>query len=263
MQNNLPLLGKTVVITGTQKATSILDDIEYFGGNALYYPLIETKEIIDGNDGMELELARGYDWLIFTSQNAVEAFSAKMKRMKLESRHFLGKIAAVGAKTAEALQNAGFQIDFVPSTFSADVFVKEFPAVAGDEPMCLFVRGNLAKSTLSKGLSFPIQQWTIYETVEKTESVQHIIEVIRSEEDVTIIFASPSAVDVFAKKIAPVVGWEKIKFAVIGHITASALKSYGATVHIQPEIYTMQAVLAQLVKMEESTHDEFTIPKTS
>lgn len=251
MRNNLPLEGKTVILTGTQKTTSILNDIEYYGGNALCYPLIETKEVIDLNDGMQLELARGYNWMIFTSQNAVEAFHAKMKRMNIESRHFSCKIAAVGAKTAEALQQVGFQIDFVPSTFSADAFVKEFPTVAKDQHLCLFIRGNLAKATLSEGLPFPIQQWTVYETVEKTESVNRIIEVIREEEAVIIVFASPSAVDVFAKHIAPIVGWDAVTFAVIGHITATALESYGATVHIQPENYTMQAVLAELVKLED------------
>ncbi len=63
-----------------------------------------------------------------------------------------------------------------------------------------------------------------------------------------LIFASPSAVDVFAIHIAPNVGWEKAKIASIGHITSNALIEHGAHVTYQPKTYTMEAVLEEIVK---------------
>ena len=215
---------------------------------ALYCPLIETG--VHRPMMMELEVAHNYDWLIFTSQNAVDAFHKKMKRMQMEAWRFRGKIAAVGAKTAEALERIGFKVSFTPSVYSADCFVKEFPAIAGQGVKCLFIRGSLAKSTLKSGLPFVIQEWTVYETVEKTENVALLLETIRQQDDVTVIFASPSAVDVYAQYIAPIVGWDSIQIAAIGHVTADAIKAYGATVHIQPETYTMRAMLTDMMKME-------------
>lgn len=250
MSSNLPLRGKTVVLTGTQKITSTLEDIHYYGGHALYCPLIETREIIGTNDAMELEVARNYDWLIFTSQNAVDMFYTKMKRMQMEAWRFRGKIAAVGVKTAEALDRIGFKVHFTPSIYSADYFVEEFPTVAGQGVKCLFVRGDLAKSTLKSRLPFAIQEWTVYETVEKTENVTLLLQTIQQQDDVTVIFASPSAVNVYAQHIAPIVGWDSIHIAAIGHVTSDAIEAYGATVHIQPEKYTMQAVLAEIIQME-------------
>lgn len=251
MNNYLPLDGKTVILTGTQNTTGIMKDIEYYGGQALTYPLIEIREVIYVHDAMEMELARSYDWLIFTSQNAVEVFYEKMKRMQLDQWRFQGKVAAVGVKTAEALELLGFRTSFVPSTFSADAFVEEFPKVAGDNPKCLFLRGSLAKSTLRDGLPFRIQEWTIYETVEHQDNAQKLIEVIKQQEDVIVIFASPSAVEVYARYIAPAVGWDQVRIAALGHVTADALAKYNVNIEIQPKTYTMQAVLAEIVKMEE------------
>ena len=251
MQNSLPLQGKTIILTGTSKTSKIIKEITALGGRAVATPLIKTCELIDQNDSIQLEYARQFDWLIFTSQNAVDAFASKMKRFNLSSKHFRGKIASIGTKTTEALEEIGFTISFMPSVFSADVFVKEFPKVAGSHPICLFIRGEKAKKTLKDGLPFEIKEWTVYETIERHDHKQTIIEAIRKNKEVTVIFASPSAVDVFATDIASVVGWEAVRIAAIGHITEAAITNYGAIVDIMPSVYTMQAVLEELTKVEE------------
>lgn len=251
MQNNLPLQGKTIILTGTTKTSTIIEEITALGGLPVVTPLIETCELIDQNDSVQLEYARQFDWLIFTSQNAVDAFARKMKRFNLSPWHFQGKIASIGTKTTEALEEIGFTISFMPSVFSADVFVKEFPKVAGDHPTCLFIRGEKAKKTLKDGLPYELKEWTVYETIELHDHKQMIIETIRENQEVTVIFASPSAVDVFAMDIAPVVGWEAVRIAVIGHITEAAITNYGVTVDVMPSVYTMQAVLEELTKEEE------------
>lgn len=251
MHNNLPLQGKTIILTGTAKTSTIIEDITTLGGRAISTPLIETCELIDRNDGVQLEYARQFNWLIFTSQNAVDAFASKMKRFNLSARHFQGKIASIGTKTTEALEALGFTISFMPTVFSADVFVKEFPSVAGDQPICLFIRGEKAKQTLKDGLPFEVKEWTIYKTIERHDQKQMIIDSIRENKDVTVIFASPSAVGVYALDVASVVGWEAVRVAAIGHITEAAITNHGATVDVLPSVYTMQAVLEELTKVEE------------
>lgn len=251
MPNNLPLQGKTILLTGTTKTSTIIEEITALGGQPIVAPLIETCELIDQNDCVQLEYARQFNWLIFTSQNAVDAFASKMKRFNLSAWHFKGKIASIGTKTTEALEKLGFTSSFMPSVFSADVFVKEFPKVAGDHPTCLFIRGEKAKKTLKDGLPFELKEWTVYETIERHDHKQTIIQTIREKKDVTVIFASPSAVDVFAMDVASVVGWEAVRVAAIGHITEAAIMNYGATVDVLPSVYTMQAVLEELTKVEE------------
>lgn len=251
MQNSLPLQGKTIVLTGTSKTATVVEDISSLGGQAVFAPLIETCEIIDSNDGVHLECARQFNWLIFTSQNAVDAFAKKMDRSQLRASHFQGKIASIGTKTTEALEKLGFQVSFMPSVFSADVFVKEFPIIAGSTPTCLFIRGEKAKKTLKEGLPFKLNEWTVYETIERHDQKQVIIDCIQEHADVTVIFASPSAVDVYAMDVASIVGWDTVSVAVIGHITEAAILNHGATVDIKPSVYTMTAVIEELTKVEE------------
>lgn len=250
--HNYPLSGKTIVVTGTSKIITIMNEIEQLGGKAVSCPLIETIEVVEPYDHLQLELTKNVDWLIFTSQNGVDFFFNKVKRHK-NPVHLRCKIAAVGEKTAERLQKNGLAVDFIPSTYSADVFVNEFPRVAGDKPRCLFVRGKKAKDTLKEGLPFFIQEWNVYDTQEKRESIQTLKQCIETNEDVIIVFASPSAVDVYAKYIAPQIGWESstLKLASIGHVTTGALESYGASATYQPTTYTMKAVIQDIVKREE------------
>ncbi|HBJ01252.1 MAG TPA: uroporphyrinogen-III synthase [Lysinibacillus sp.] len=249
MQNDLPLRGKTVLLTGTSKTTAIVDDIAALGGHAVIAPLIETCERMDNDDAKLLNSALQFDWIIFTSQNAVDAFANKMERYQLSAENFQSKIASIGTKTTTALENLGFQVSFMPSIFSADIFVKEFPSIAGDHPSCLFIRGEKAKSTLKDGLPFNLKEWTVYETVERQDQTTAIINCIHHNEDVTVIFASPSAVDVYAKSVAVHVGWQATRVVAIGHITEAALEQYGATVDIMPSVYTMQAVIEELMKV--------------
>ncbi|MFJ8512561.1 uroporphyrinogen-III synthase [Lysinibacillus xylanilyticus] len=251
MQSNLPLEGKTIILTGTSKTTTIIDDITALGGQAVIAPLIETCELINRNDDVQLESARQFEWLIFTSQNAVEAFASKMRRFNVNAAYFPGKIASIGTKTTTALEQLGFHVSFMPSIFSADVFVQEFPSVAGSNSTCLFIRGEKAKKTLKEGLPFKLKEWTVYETIERHDQKQLIFECIRANSDVTVIFASPSAVDVYAKEVASVIGWEAVRVAVIGHITEAAILGHGAIVDVMPSVYTMQAVIEEITKVGE------------
>lgn len=111
--------------------------------------------------------------------------------------------------------------------------------------------GGLAKDTLKKGLPFPIDEWTVYTTVENKESIDKIVETVRNSRQPILIFASPSAVDCFHKYAVPEIGWNQAKIACIGHITKGAVEKYGAHVTYFPQKYTMQSVIEAIAKGEE------------
>ncbi|MEK4230161.1 uroporphyrinogen-III synthase [Solibacillus sp. FSL H8-0538] len=248
MPTNLPLKGKTIILTGSAKTTEVKQQVRENGGTVAVFPLIRIQEHLVEDDVHITEFA-SFNWLIFTSQNAVEAFIDKINRAHITAADINSKVAAVGTKTAALLEAQGFTVHFIPSIFSADVFVQEFPAVAGDSPRCLFLRGSLAKPTIKEGLPFDVVEWTVYETVENREFIEPFIWTLQETEAI-VIFASPSAVKVFDENIVPMVGWNRVKAAAIGHITASALQQVGVSVYVQPETYTMQAVIEQLILEE-------------
>ena len=244
MPSNLPLAGKTIILTGSHKIQTIAPYIEANGGQMKMFPLIETQEIVSDEDEMRLTQCNDYDWLIFTSQNAVSAFVAKLKRFGLSASTIQCKIAVVGERTAESLQQHGLAYHFMPTVYSADVFVQQFKC----EGRALFLRGSLAKSTIKDGIG--ADEWTVYETVPSVKHVQALHEALIGESEPIVIFASPSAVEIYAQEIVPMLDWRFIKFATIGHVTTQALVKYGVTPIAQPQTYTMKAVIEQLILEE-------------
>lgn len=249
MPNNL--MNHTVVVTGTAKTHSIDALIEAHGGQVLYLPLLVTQEHLNEDDAMYLDALPSYDWLIFTSQNAVDAFYAKCQRYDVDIAMIEAKIAAVGTKTKKALTTYGFTVDFVPSVFSADVFITEFPTIADKQANCLFCKGNLAKNTIEQ-LPFSVQSWIVYDTLEHEEHAQQLRTFLQQTTAiVTVIFSSPSAVQLYTRSVLPSIDWQHIHVASIGHITTAALQRAGATTILQPSTYTMQAVAELIIQQSE------------
>ncbi|MDN5710541.1 MAG: uroporphyrinogen-III synthase [Planococcus sp. (in: firmicutes)] len=216
-----------IIFTGSRLPKEAAELALQNGAQVEYYPLIET--VLRNTRAPDFER---YGWLIFTSRNSAEVFC----KLRPETD---AKIAAVGDKTAEILEKHGYPVDFIPSTFSADVFVQEFPDIAGKE-RCLFVRGALAKDTI---LSMPlaIDEWTVYDTVKKYNNAQ----ALAGMSDVTIIFASPSAVAAYREAGG---NFKDIQTAAIGHITERAIIEAGGEVHFRPETYTYLEIIQTIAK---------------
>src|SRR3954451_23028540 len=104
MHEDKPLLDETVVFTGTPKSKDVFELVETYGGIALSLPLIQVSELSESTDELRLKACLTYDWLIFTSQSAVSAFGAKLKRHNISAELISAKIAAVGTRTAAALE---------------------------------------------------------------------------------------------------------------------------------------------------------------
>lgn len=251
------LQGQTIVFTGQPKSNEAFLEVEKLGGIVKAFPLIRTEEITH-QDESYLSKLHEYDWLIFTSQNAVKAFDHKLSRFHIQVDLVTCKIAAVGSKTARALEKIGFRVSFTPSIFSADEFVRQFPLVSSKSEVCLFLRGSLAKPTIKEGLEHQVDEWTVYETLQDTNNASDLVTYLTKQSDVFVAFASPSAVDVFAREVAPLTSWDTIKIAAIGHITANALKKYEAPVHVQPSTYTWLALIQEIAKWKDDLPNERT-----
>lgn len=70
-----------------------------------------------------------FHWLVFSSGNGVEAVQQRLARLggSLAHRPSGVKIAAVGRKTAAALEALGAAADFIPPDFIAESLVEHFP----------------------------------------------------------------------------------------------------------------------------------------
>lgn len=253
MSKKSDLQGQTIVFTGQPRSTEALLEVERLGGKSKVFPLIQTQEV-NTQDEKFISKLGDYHWLIFTSQNAVAAFEQKLARNNVRIDHSSYKIAAVGSKTAEALQKLGFRVSFTPTIYSADVFVQQFPMVASKSETCLFIKGSLAKKTIKDGLSQSVDEWTVYETLQDVKTAKELLTYLQQQANNVVTFASPSAVEVYATEIVPTAGWKGITTAAIGHVTAAALEKHGAPVHIQPRTYTYLALIKKIVQWKEDSN---------
>ena len=98
-----------IVMTQTSKVQSNLVNI-------IHKPLIQIQEL-SFNEHL---LNHDYDWLIFSSKNAVKYFYEYLKSVKVK------KVAVIGEKTAQYCEDLNINVDFIPSDFSQEGFLKEF-----------------------------------------------------------------------------------------------------------------------------------------
>lgn len=251
MRNALPLSEETVIFTGTPKSQEATELVKKYGGIPISIPLIEVEEVKQKDDKKRLIDALNADWMIFTSQSAVASFRSKMLRYHISSEKYAGKVAAVGTRTAAALDQLGFEVSFIPSVFSADVFVKQFKPKESEQLNVLFLKGSLAGSLIREELPFHVSEWTVYETKSAVSSIDKLIKQITQKEQVSVLFASPSAVEVFASRVVPKTTWNGFTVCAIGHVTERALLKAGAPVHVIPETYTLVELVHALAKRKE------------
>ncbi|KAA0965329.1 uroporphyrinogen-III synthase [Sporosarcina sp. ANT_H38] len=251
MRDSQPLLAETVIFTGTPKSTDVFELVKRYGGTPVSLPLIQVAELVEPTDELRLNACPIYDWLIFTSQSAVAAFGAKLIRHGFSSELIPAKIAAVGTRTAEALEKIGFTVDFIPTVFSADTFVKEFNPADTDIRRILFLRGSIAGVTIKEELPFEVDEWTIYTTERAGDSIDSLVDLLQQKQYLTVLFASPSAVDVFAEEVVPRTGWTGFTIGAIGHVTEKALLEAGAAVHVRPDTYTLMDLVEKLAGRKE------------
>ena len=87
--------------------------------------------------------------------------------------------------------------------FSADTFVKEFNPAETDIRRILFLRGSIAGVTIKEELPFEVDEWTVYSTERANDSIDSLVDLLQQQQHLNVLFASPSAVEVFAEEVAP------------------------------------------------------------
>ena len=110
---------KRVLVTrAARQGSELAEHLRALGANPVLVPAIETMEptSLDPLNGALSHLDR-FDWLLFTSANAVEALACHIGNRPLR---FAGKVAAIGPATARALHPLGLSADLIPTQAVAE-----------------------------------------------------------------------------------------------------------------------------------------------
>lgn len=243
--DTLPLFGKRVVVTRTRQQASVLSKRLYqLGADVVEFPTIEIEKLKELSPlHNALKKIKDYDWIVFTSQNAVSIFFEEMFAMGLDVRALQCKVAAIGPATRDALAKYGIIADLVPAEYVAESLVDAFKGVDVTGKKILVPCSVKARPALTLGLQQAgaiVDRVHIYDAVKPLVDSK-ILELVKSADIIT--FASSSTVRNFVE----IAGKTDATIACIGPITAEECVTQGLTPHIVAKEYTIDGLVQAIV----------------
>ena len=251
-----PLFGRNIIVTRARKNASVLSkQIIELGGNPIEIPTIEIKPRPSNLAKLGLKDINSYEWLVFTSVNGVEIFFNEFIKIHKDIRK-LGnlKIAVIGSETGRALKRLNLKVDLTPTVFTAEGLLDSFEKLRINNSKILIPRASMARDTLVQGLKKignNVKEVKIYDTVIPTNQDKKDIQAKINGVNIDFItFTSSSTVDNFFKYTTPkkVRLNSKTRFVAIGPITAKRLSRYGIKAHLVCKKFTIDNLLAEIVK---------------
>lgn len=232
-QRTLPLAGKRVVVTRPLKTSAgLMEELRSAGATAILFPLIwiEPPQDLMAFDAALRDLSN-YDWLIFTSRNAVPAVSRRLAGLPEPSRSVPAsvRVAAVGAATGEAAREAGFRDAFAGRGTATDLIAELAGELRGKK--VFLPRSDKAAPELLDQLraaGAEVREVIAYRTVAVEYRVEDIEDDIKTAD--AFLFFSPSAVQAFRRLLESGVLSSRAAsaaFGAIGPVTANALERAG------------------------------------
>lgn len=250
---------KRILVTRPrQQADGFMDGLKTAGFEPICFPVIEIRPTDDNSQlDQALKNLNKYEWIIFTSVNAVDVFfkhlAGTMHIVLAEYASHLPRVAAIGPKTAEALKMHGVIPNFVPEEYVAESIL---PGL-GDlkNKWVLLPRAEIARKALPEeivkagGIAHEI---AVYQTLPAKPDVQGLA-VLKAGVDI-VTLTSPSTVQNFFA-IARQNGLDPLHlpgnplFACIGPITEKAAREAGIVNLIVAEEYTTEGLIKAISQL--------------
>ncbi|MEZ0166353.1 uroporphyrinogen-III synthase [Kineococcus sp. LSe6-4] len=237
-----PLFGWRVLVPRTkEQAGGITTRLSEHGATAEVVPTIsvEPPRTPQQMEKAVKGLVTGrYEWIGFTSVNAVRAVREKFTEYGLDARAFSGlKVAAVGGVTAEALREWGIEPDLLPETEQSAAGLLEawppFDDVLDPINRVFLPRADIATDTLVAGLQehgWEVDDVTAYRTVRAAPPAAPVRDAIKTGSFDAVVFTSSSTV----RNLVGIAGkpHPSTVVACIGPATAKTAEEHGLRVDV-------------------------------
>ncbi len=244
---NRPLYGWRVLVPRSkEQAASMSARLSGYGAIPQSVPTISVEP--PRNPAQMERAVKGivegrYQWVVFTSVNAVSSVWEKIVEIGLDSRAFAGvRIAAVGSKTGDAIRELGITPELLPDPRKQNAagVVEVFPEYVEDlDPVgrVLLPRADIATDVLVDGireLGWEVDDIVAYRTVRAAPPSAEIRDMIKSGGFDAVCFTSSSTV----KNLVGIAGkpHQRTIIACIGPMTEATAKEMGLRVDVVPEI---------------------------
>lgn len=248
---------KRILITRPRlQADEFAERLRLAGFEPVFFPVIEIQPVQD-NLALERALAKleCYDWVVFTSVNAVDAVFDRHAPLLTKERSGV-RFAAIGPKTAESLRARGIAVDFVPEEYVAESILPGLGDVLGR--WILLPRAEIARQALPEAIfeagGIP-HEIAVYKTLPAQPDPDGVA-ALRSGVDV-ITLTSPSTVRNFIAiarqhELDPLALPGNPLFACIGPITEAAAREESLVNTVTARAYTTEGLIEVINSLEAS-----------
>jgi uroporphyrinogen III methyltransferase/synthase len=257
-----PLFGWRVLVPRTQdQAPALSEQLRHYGAIPVEVPTISVEpprtpqQIERAIHGL---VSGRYEWIGFTSVNAVRAIREKLEEYGLDARSFAGlKVAAVGESTAAALVAFGVKPDLVPcGEQSSRGLLEDWPPydpVVDPINRVFLPRADIATETLVAGLTemgWEVEDVTAYRTVRAAPPPAETREAIKTGGFDAVLFTSSSTV----RNLVGIAGKPHASTVVacIGPQTAKTAEEHGLRVDVLAERPNMAVLVEALAEHGEA-----------
>jgi uroporphyrinogen III methyltransferase / synthase len=247
------LEGRRIVITrAPEQSNELRARLEELGADVASLPLVRFLESKDTADlDRAIRSLDRFDWIIFTSANAVTFFLGRCRAVGCWPNTGRTKVAAVGSATRLAAEKEGLAISLVPAEFNGAGLAAELSGVISGKSV-LLPRSDRASEELPSALckaGAKVTEVIAYVTAGPEAFDRSLIEAIRDGRADAVAFFSPSAFHEFQKLMGPdLLGKHnsRVALAAVGPVTAGAIRGAGLPVAIEADEATTGSLVAGL-----------------
>ena len=257
----LPLCGKRIVITAPHNyAMRLSQELVQLGALPFLMPTIEISLLEDFTElDRVLHKINTFDWITFTSRNAIDAFSQRLQDLRLPSSVLKNNCLCAIGKDAEKLATLGLEVDLIPEEPSPFGIIAELgkipdiaqqsvlvpvPEVIGvPEPDVVpkFITGL-------KNLGMEVTRIPTYKTSSLDRKFYEVeLDLIRQGKIDVIAFSSTAEVTAFLKMFDSQDNYKNSVIGCFGPYTANNAQKLGFNVSIVAENYSSFAGFADAI----------------
>lgn len=241
------LQGLRVIVTrAAHQGEELAASLRVLGAEVILLPLIGIAPPLNPEPLRQAAVrSNEYDWIIFTSANAVDAFAAQLPE---PPPIWKARIATVGAATRHAAEERGFRVYLTPTAYVAESLIE---ALSGEDlnhrrvliPSAAVTRDLVPGELRKRGARVDVVE--AYRNVIPPEAADKAAAVFQHPYPDWVLFASSSAVDNLVHLIT-VDQLRNTRIAAIGPITSETVRKHGLSVAAEAEVYTAQGLVEAL-----------------
>jgi uroporphyrinogen III methyltransferase/synthase len=256
-----PLFGKRVLVTRPRASSAeLVERLEAMGAEAIEAPLIR---ILPPEDYAPLDEACArageFDWIVFASANAVDAFMERLLLGEKDLRALrAARLCTVGPATAERLAEYGLKADLTPGDYRAEGMVRALLERSDARGLkVLLPRADIGREVAADELrrnGAEVTEVVAYRTVAvepEREGEPDIYRMLLDQRIDVVTFTSASAVRSFVSVVGAEPAADLLRattVASIGPVTAEAASQCDIQTTIMPSQYTVPALVQAIVQ---------------